>query len=126
MKARITPEVLEVWQRLRAINRVKRWRERWEDEGGRRREFLDGEKRLATLLGLWWGDYVLPLDATAAEPPDYMRGNSDHSEQWRVAWAWRCAMIEATKEQRRAGKAARKLAAKDAAAKDAAAKGAVA
>lgn len=116
MRAKITPEVIELWQRLREINRVKRWRERWEDEGGHRREFLDGTKRLATLLGLWWGDYVLPLDATTAQPPDYIRRNSDHSQQWRVAWAWRCALIEAAKEQPRAR----------AAAKDAAAKGAVA
>src|SRR5262249_21314160 len=73
-------------------NRVKRWREEREEDGGRRRELLDGEKRLANLLGLWWGDAGQPLTVDGPEPPDYMRHNSYQSERWREAWAWRVAL----------------------------------
>jgi hypothetical protein len=116
MRARITPEVLELWQRLRAIHRVKLWREEWEPRG-RYRELLDGEKQLAKMLGLFFGDAGQPLTVDGPEPPDYMRSNSYQSERWGVAWAWRCALIEASRELERT---------KDAAGKDAAAKDATA
>jgi hypothetical protein len=77
--ARITPEVLDLWKRLRVMTPRER-------NHSRDREYLDGMKELCNRLGLWWGD-----------APDYMQRNPYQAGRWRVAWRWRCALIEAEK-----------------------------
>jgi hypothetical protein len=92
MKAKLTPEVLELWARLQLLQRNPRARERWEPRG-RRGEYLAAEKDLCRRLGLWWGDAGTPLSVDRVEPPDYMRaGNPYQADRWREAWAWRCAL----------------------------------
>ena len=73
-RIRLAPEAVKLFRVIEEI-RDSGNEERWEDEGGRRRESLDAEKSLRRLLGLGW-PAILPTDAELARGlprPDYMR-----------------------------------------------------
>jgi hypothetical protein len=91
-RARLTPETVALWIVLREIEDDPDGKE-WEPEG-RYREYLDGTNELCRRLGLWWG-HSNPLDATTAEPPDWMAHNELQADAWREAYRWRCLLIEA-------------------------------
>ena len=92
-KARVTPEVLELWRRLREIEADPVARREWEPVG-RYREYMDGYKRLCTCLGLWWGLMISPLDTETETPRGYMLRNPIQVEAWRKAWEWRQVLEE--------------------------------
>src|SRR5829696_5504034 len=97
-RPRLTPEIFALWMVLREIQ-DDREGVRWEEDGGRHREYLDGTKRLAILLGLDWGDMIGPLDVTSPHPPDYIAMHQPHrAETWREAFRWRVALMQAEAE----------------------------
>src|SRR3954469_1307840 len=89
-RAKLTPEILAMWQ---AIVAIKAAGEHAEDEPlGRHREYMRLNCTLATALGMWWGTMIFPIDVTSPEPRDYMRHNPLQADAWREAWEWRCAL----------------------------------
>jgi hypothetical protein len=92
-KARVTPEVRELWQRLREIEADPVARNEWEPVG-RHREYMESYKRLCTCLGLWWGLMISPLDTDTPTPRGYMLRNPIQVEAWRKAWEWRQVLEE--------------------------------
>jgi hypothetical protein len=81
---RITPEVLAVYRTARQLHDVADV-ESWEEEGGRRGEFLDACVKLHALLGRhpWQEDVIDTLDF---EPPSNRQERTD----WNVA----CAVLK--------------------------------
>jgi hypothetical protein len=70
---RLTPAIVALFVRLEEIRNAGADRE-WEEQGGRRREFIDASHELRYGLGLF-GHSVMPTDPTlaAGEPmPGYM------------------------------------------------------
>ena len=63
----ISGEMLELWRQCRRIRR-RGEHKAWEEEGGRRGEYIEAHSRLGELIGLkpW---QVHPIDATSARPP---------------------------------------------------------
>jgi hypothetical protein len=70
-KEPITGEMVELYRRGREIQKA-RADETWEEEGGRRREFLDIMKRLdISLLGRGWHEASMFADLSGPSPnPD--------------------------------------------------------
>jgi hypothetical protein len=62
--------------------------EKFEDEGGRRREYLDAHSALHSALGLMPWE-TNPVNAVCETPPDYMRNKH---EDWHKAWELRCEL----------------------------------
>ena len=98
VKAKVTPEALELWKRLNEIKADPVAFNQWEPVG-RHREYLDGYKRLCNCLGLWWGAGVSPLDTDTPTPRDYMVRNPILVEAWHKAWKWREVLEEAAAER---------------------------
>jgi|tagenome__1003787_1003787.scaffolds.fasta_scaffold19449109_1 hypothetical protein len=90
LRPRLTHEQVALWIVLREIQDERGGVDHWEQDGGRRHEYLDGCKRLSELLGLSFGDW-LPLETPTACPPDYLDGNEYQLDCYRRAWALRCA-----------------------------------
>ena len=63
----ISGEMLELWRQCWRIRR-RGAHKAWEEEGGRRREYIEACSRLGEVIGLrpW---EVHPIDATSARPP---------------------------------------------------------
>jgi hypothetical protein len=88
-KARVTPEIIALWLKLKEIVADETCEE-WEPEG-RRREYLDTSKALRQALGIPpWGSN--PINAVSERAPDYMHHNPLAFEGWQTAWEWRCAL----------------------------------
>ena len=89
VRSRVTDEAVALFRLCEDIADAGQ-DEKFEDEGGRRREYLDADSALARLLGLkpW---ETSPVDAVREEPPDWMR-NDSQCEVWRKAWAIRCEL----------------------------------
>src|SRR4051812_25598186 len=92
-KAKLTPEILAMWQAIVAIKAAGEHEER--EPLGRHREYMDLKCDLCTALGGWWGTMIFPIDVTSPEPRDYMLHNPLQADAWREAWEWRCALSEA-------------------------------
>lgn len=83
-RARITPELIELWRRIRAIQAAD-LDEVWEDAGGRRREYLDATVELHGGLGLTpWHDSPAEV-ASEGPPPAWDNGSYTIAQQWRRA-----------------------------------------
>ncbi len=80
--------------------------ENFENEGGRRREYLDAYRALSRAVGINFWE-VSPLDAVQESPPDYMRQNPLQFGYWEKAWGARreilAALKRTKKSQARAG-----------------------
>ena len=72
----ITDEMIELFRRGREIL-AEGGDEKWEDEGGRLREFLDLSKRLDWTLLRRAGHEVSVLDDLDGDPPAYMRARNN-------------------------------------------------
>jgi hypothetical protein len=70
--------------------------EKFEDEGGRRREYLDARRALDGAVGikLW---ETSPVDAVRETPPDWMHHNALQSAYWRKGSAIGCEILAAVK-----------------------------
>ena len=93
---KISDEAFRLWRLCRAIE-DEGATERWEDDRrrpGRRREYLDAGKALATALGIRWFDHS-PLRVTSETPPDYICRNPAQAPEWRRAWELRQALLAA-------------------------------
>ena len=92
---RITPRAVALWRVIQEIEAEDGDRD-WEDEGGRRREYLDARGELNLLLGIkpWQSS---PARVHDPEPPKWMTaGNLLAADQWREAWKLRQALEAAT------------------------------
>ena len=71
----ISEGVVNLWRRIQTIRRAGA-DEAWEDEGGRRREFLSATEQLSILLRIkpWEDD---PHTAEAEEPPAWMKSDAE-------------------------------------------------
>lgn len=89
----ITPETVELWRKLQAIERSGDADE-WEPMG-RKREYLDLSVSLDQALGVkLWEDG--PAHVYRAEPPEWMGKEPDKVESWQRAWELRCELETAT------------------------------
>jgi hypothetical protein len=70
----ISEGVLNLWKRIQVIRRAQA--DAWEDEGGRRREFLSACEQIQILLRIkpWEDD---PWMAEAEEPPAWATSAAD-------------------------------------------------
>jgi hypothetical protein len=66
----VTPEAVELFRRCRGIEDAGLC-DRWEEFGGRRREYLEARVLLQSLLGLLPGDENV-MDAADPDPPVYL------------------------------------------------------
>jgi hypothetical protein len=99
LKPKIDPQALAQWMVLREIDANPTDREQWEEDGGRRREYLTLGKELCRRLGLDWCTMSWPINVDGLEPPDYMNHNPYQCENWRAAYRWRVALMAAEIEQ---------------------------
>jgi hypothetical protein len=70
--------------------------DKFEDQGGRRREYLDANRALGNAVGIKFRE-VSPFDAVREAPPDYMEHNPLQTGYWRKAHAMRREMLAAMK-----------------------------
>ncbi len=93
-RARITPELVALWLKLRAIREVGEHEELEPD--GHRVEYLDALHALDRALGIkpW---QVCPLDAVTAKPPSHLQQH--RLDSWRRAWERRRALEAASKRR---------------------------
>lgn len=99
---RLTEEVISAFARIEAI-RVAGGHERWEDEGGARREWLDLSARLDAALGIFphqWGVSDVPSTGPLPE------GCRDVFHSFEAAQQLRRALEAAVRERRAAAEAA--------------------
>jgi hypothetical protein len=92
----ISPEAVRLWKLCLEIE-VERATERWETDRppGRRREYLDVHRALATACGLDWCSCIGPTDAKSATLPASLRHRDLQAEAYRAAYRARLALIEA-------------------------------
>ena len=101
-RIRLAPEAVKLFRVIEEI-RDSGDEERWEDEGGRRRESLDAEKSLRRLLGLGW-PAILPTDGELAcglPRPAYM-DNLSAGPTWGRAVELRRLLLAAAAKARAA------------------------
>ena len=91
---RITPEAVDLFKQCSDISESQR--EAWEDEGGRRREYLDKSLALEAALDLRPHE-MSPLDS-GPEPPSYGHGTG-YYQSWPQAYELRRQIIRATRSQ---------------------------
>jgi hypothetical protein len=91
-KHRVTPEAMQLFDLCCAIQAAED-DDFWEDEGGRRREYLDARVRLREVVGL------KPWDACPTDPdldgpvPWYIPAGKLYSvKSWKLAGDWRAAL----------------------------------
>ncbi len=90
-RARITPELVALWLKLKAIREAGEHEELEPD--GRRVEYLDALHALDRALGIKpWQES--PVDVDGPEPPAHMRQHQQDS--WRRAWELRQALEAAS------------------------------
>lgn len=97
----ISPEAVRLFRVCRSIEDAGGV-DGWEDDRrpGRRREYLDAEKALATACGRSWVDFG-PLDCTSEAAPDYIR-RAGRGVEWRRGWELRQALLAADAADREA------------------------
>jgi len=95
----VSAAALRLWKLVREIQ-AERATERWEDDRhpGRRREYLDAEKALATACGLWWGDSCGPHDVKSPKVPSRLLHRPIAAAAYRAAWSARLALEQAERE----------------------------
>jgi hypothetical protein len=82
-RARLTPELVELFQRLELTPQRLR----------RSSEYVAGEKRLCRVLGLDFWSMKTPLSVLTAEscyPPGHIQ-----TQNWNEAWRWRKLLLAA-------------------------------
>jgi hypothetical protein len=87
IRARITPELLELFCRLEET--PKRLRHT--------AEYVAGVKQLCRALGLDFWSMKWPTNVLSAEscyPRDHIQ-----TQNWNAAWRWRCLLLEASRLQ---------------------------
>ena len=91
MRSRVTPRCAELWRQLNEIDANARVR--WEDEGGRCREFLDAALELHHALGRKpWMQHV--EDVVHDAPPEWMTAERLEFTDWHGAVELRRALEE--------------------------------
>ncbi len=94
----ISDEAMRLWTLCREIEREHgRVVETWEPKG-RRREFLEAEKRLCIELGLDWCSGWSPINAKTEAAPRYLAANSLLLADHRRAYAARQRLLAADRE----------------------------
>jgi hypothetical protein len=98
VRLRITPEAIRLFKLVENCIETGD-HEFWEDEGGRRRQYLDADRDLASIFGLHLGE-ISPCDLQLRlDPrmPEYMRYLCS-AETWPVALEVRRALLQALAE----------------------------
>jgi hypothetical protein len=94
---RITPEMIAMFRRAVAIQAAG-LDQIWEQDGGRRREFLDAESALDRLLDLELFE-TNPLAARREEPPRWMKEAAMIAD-WRRAYQLHLRLMELSDDLR--------------------------
>jgi hypothetical protein len=95
VRLRVTPEAIRLFKLVENCIETGD-HEFWEDEGGRRRQYLDADRDLASIFGLHLGE-ISPCDLQLrlnAQMPKYMR-HLCSAETWPVAVEVRKALLRA-------------------------------
>ena len=93
-KISLTPEMLALFARGCEIQSAGD-DQRWEDDGGRRREYLDLDKRLNTLLQRPWCPSLFDTALDRERPPAYLRPDHQLLRDWHPAQQLRKALQHA-------------------------------
>lgn len=78
-KPQITPEMVTLFKRARALHDKQ---DAWEEDGGRRREYLDTTRDLHSLMGRYPHQENVCTTIGADEPPTWMDASSHDDARW--------------------------------------------